>query len=76
MKEVDIQFDEYYIVGGYRFPENLEKEAEKQPFTFLGRVEGDPQIYEYNIEGKSLLDIPATSPAYQSVKKILEKAGY
>jgi CO dehydrogenase maturation factor len=76
MNEVDIQFDDYYIVGGYRFPESLEKEAEKQPFTFLGRVEGDPQIYEYNIEGKSLLDIPGTSPAYQSVKKILEKAGY
>lgn len=76
MNEVDIDFDEYYIVGGYRFPESLEKEAQNQPFTFLGRVEGDPKIYEYNIEGKSLLSVPANSPAYQSVKKILEKAGY
>ena len=76
MREVDIDFENYYIVGGYRFPESLEKEAENQPFTFLGRVEGDPRITKYNIEGKSLLEIPDDSPAYQSVKEILEKAGY
>lgn len=76
MREVNIEFENYYIVGGYRFPESLEKEALNQPFTFLGRVEGDPRITEYNIEGKSLLEIPDDSPAYQSVKRILEKTGY
>lgn len=76
MEEVDIAFDNYYLVGGYRFPESLEKEAKNQPFTFLGRVEGDPQVTEYNIEGKSLLELPKESPAYQSVKRILEKVGY
>jgi CO dehydrogenase maturation factor len=76
MQEVHVDFDNFYIVGGYRFPESLEKEAEKQPFTFLGRIEGDPRISEYNIEGKSLLDLPLDSPTYQSVKRILEKAGY
>ena len=76
MKEVNIEFDNYYLVGGYRFPESLVNEAEKQPFPFLGRVEGDPMISEYNIEGKSLLDLPESSPAYQSVKKILAKVGY
>ena len=76
MQEVDIEFDNYYLVGGYRFPESLVKEAENQPFQFLGRIEPDPEIMEYNIQGKSLLDLPETSPAYQSVKKILQKAGY
>ena len=76
MQEVDIEFDNYYLVGGYRFPESLEKEAENQPFQFLGRIEPDPQIMEYNIEGKSLLELPESSPAYQSVKKILQKVGY
>lgn len=76
MREVSIDFDNYYLVGGYRFPESLEKEAENQPFPFLGRIEADPQIMEYNIEGKSLLDLPESSPAYQSVKKILAKVGY
>ena len=76
MQEVDIEFDNYYLVGGYRFPESLEKEAHNQPFKFLGRIEPDPQIMEYNIQGKSLLELPETSPAYQSVKKILQKVGY
>ena len=76
MREVGIQFDNYYLVGGFRFPESLEGEANNQPFKFLGRVELDPEITEYNIEGKSLLDLPASSPAYQSVKKILAKVGY
>jgi CO dehydrogenase maturation factor len=76
MREVHIDFDNYYLVGGYRFPENLEKEANNQPFPFLGRIEADPQITEYNIAGKSLLDLPDSSPAYQSVKRILEKVGY
>ena len=76
MQEVHIDFDNFYIVGGYRFPESLEKEAKNQPFTYLGRVESDPRITEYNIEGKSLLDLPLDSPTYQSVKRILEKVGY
>jgi CO dehydrogenase maturation factor len=76
MKEVNIDFENYYLVGGYRFPQSLEKEAENQPFQFLGRIESDPQIMEYNIEGKSLFDLPENSPAYQSVKKVLEKVGY
>ncbi len=76
MREVGIQFDNYYLVGGFRFPESLEEEANNQPFKFLGRIELDPEITEYNIQGKSLLDIPESSPAYQSVKKILAKVGY
>jgi CO dehydrogenase maturation factor len=76
MKEVDIDFENYYLVGGYRFPKRLEKEAVDQPFKFLGRIEADPDIMEYNIEGKSLLDLPESSPAYLSVKKIFEKVGY
>ncbi len=76
MKEVDIEFENYYLVGGYRFPESLEAEARKQPFTYLGRVHNDPRITEYNIQGKSLLELPEDSPTYRSVKEILAKAGY
>jgi hypothetical protein len=31
---------------------------------------------EYVINGKSLLDLPTSSPAYISIKKILAKAGH
>ena len=76
MEEVDIEFDNYYLVGGYRFPESLEKKAHSQPFRYLGRIHADPRINEYNLAGKSLLGLPADSPAYTSVKSIAEAAGY
>ena len=76
MEEVDIEFENYYLVGGYRFTEALEAEANKQPYRYLGRVLSDDMIAEYNVQGRSLLELPDDSPAYQSVKKIMARAGY
>ena len=76
MRELDIEFENYYIVGGYRFPSELEAMAEKQPFPYLGRVEYDDLVYQYNLEGKPLLELPEDSPAYISVRGILRRAGY
>jgi len=76
MREVGIKFDKYYLVGGYRFPEELEEEARGQPFEFLGRIEFDQRVMEYNLEGRSLLELPEGSPAYRSVKEIMARAGY
>lgn len=76
MKEVGITFENYYLVGGYRFPQELEKEARKQPFQFLGRIEFDEQVRRYNLEGRSLLELPEDSPAYRSMKAIMKKGGY
>ena len=76
MKEVGIEFSNYYLVGGYRFSERLGKEAEVQPFEYLGRILDDERVMEYNLEGRSLLEIPSDSPTFKSVKKIMLKAGY
>jgi CO dehydrogenase nickel-insertion accessory protein CooC1 len=76
MKEVDIEFENYYLIGGYRFPEKMVDEANNQPFPFLGRIEPDPLIMDYNIEGKSLFKLPEDNPTYKSIKKIMKKAGY
>jgi len=76
MNEVDIEFDNYYLVGGYRFPEALVKEAEKQPFKFLGKIEDNEKVMSYNLEGKPLLDLAKDNPTYQSVISIARKAGY
>lgn len=76
MREVGITFDNYYLVGGYRFLKELEDEAMKQPFEFLGRIAFDDQVWRYNLEGRSLLDLPEDSPAYRSVKAIMGRAGY
>ncbi len=76
MKEVGIEFSNYYLVGGYRFSERLGKEAEVQPFDYLGRILDDEMVMEYNLEGRSLLEIPSDSPTFKSVKKIMDRAGY
>lgn len=77
VKEVKIEFKNFYVVGGYRFPKNLEEELVKETgLNLLGKVEYDEKLEEYVLAGKSLLEIPSTTPAYLSVKEIMEKAGY
>jgi len=76
-KEVKIAFQNFYVVGGFRFPENLQTQVESElKFKYLGKVARDELVEEHVLAGKSLLDVPSDSPSYVSVKKILEKAGY
>jgi len=76
-KEVKIDFKNFYVVGGNRFPEKLESEVEKRTkLRYLGKISHDKQVENYVLYGKSLLDLPESSPAYNSVKKIMQKAGY
>jgi len=76
-KEVDMKFENFYIVGGYRFPDELGKQAEAElEFKYLGKILADDQLDEYVLEGKSLLDLPNDNKAYVSVKEILKSLGY
>jgi len=76
-KEVKIDFKDFYVVGGFRFPEGLESRAkESLKLEFLGKISFDEKVEEHVLIGKSLLDLPSNSLAYVSVKKIMEKAGY
>jgi len=75
-KEVGITYRNYYTVTNYRFSEELEKQVQDSGGTYLGKIEYDPLIEKYNIEGKSMLELPGDSPASISVKAILGKAGY
>ncbi len=76
-KEVKIEFKNFYVVGGFRFPESLENQARSLlPFRFLGRIAYDEHVEEYVLAGKSLLSLPSDTSAYLSVKKIMENAGY
>ncbi len=76
-KEVKIEFKNFYVVGGYRFPEGLEAEVEKRiRLKYLGKIAYDKEVENYVISGKSLLELPSSSPAYNSVKELMKKAGY
>jgi len=76
-KEVDMKFENFYIVGGYRFPRELGKQAEEDlKFKYLGKIEADEVLDEYVLDGNSILDLPNDNKAYLSVKKILQSLGY
>ena len=76
-KEVDMIFDNFYLIGGYRFPANLGGQAEADlKFKYLGKIAADEQLDEYVLTGKSLLELPADNAAFISVKEILASAGY
>ncbi len=76
-KEVAIDFKNFYVVAGYRVPEELEANVEKKiKLRYLGKIAYDKEVENYVLSGKPLLDIPSSSPAYNSVKEILKKAGY
>lgn len=75
--EVKIAFKNFYVVGGFRFPESLEDHARKVlRFKFLGKVSYDVNVEKYVLAGEPLINLPSDTPAYLSVKKILENAGY
>jgi len=76
-KEVDMKFENFYLIGGYRFPAELGKQAEEElKFKYLGKIEPDQQLDQYVLDGESLLDLPKDNKAYQSVQKILQTLGY
>lgn len=76
-KEVDMKFENFYLIGGYRFPAELGPKAEEElKFKYLGKIEADEQLDQYVLDGESLLDLPKDNKAYVSVQKILKNLGY
>ena len=76
-KEVDMKFENFYLIGGYRFPAELGKQAEDDlKYKYLGKIEADDQLDEFVLNGKSLLDLPNDNKAYLSVQNILKTLGY
>ena len=76
-KEVDIEYNNFYLIGGYRFPGDLANQVENSlNFKYLGKIVNDPLLDDYVLNGKSLLALPSDNEAYNSVKKILINAKY
>jgi len=76
-KEVDVHFDNFYLIGGYRFPDERSVQAENAlKFKYLGKIKADKTLDEYVLDGKSLLELPSDNVAFASVKKIMKTAGY
>jgi CO dehydrogenase maturation factor len=75
--EIGIRYENFYLVSNYKFNRDLEELIQHVEGTsYLGRIDYDANVEEYNLLGKSLLDLPEDSPAYQSVVQMLTRAGY
>jgi len=76
-KDVEIDFKNFYVVAGYRVPDELEAEVEKRiKLKYLGKIAYDKEVENYVLSGKPLLELPSSSPAYKSVKELMKKVGY
>ena len=53
--------------------EALQEEIQKTGLDLVGKIPMDPKISEYDLKGKPLFDLPADSPAYLAVKKMLDR---
>ena len=73
IQEVGITFDRFFVLGGYAFPGNLDARVTAETgLQYGGKIGQDPYVAEHVLAGKSLLEIPQESPAYQSVRAILD----
>ncbi len=74
-QEIGIHYQNLYLVANHRFTDDMTKRLEQvSAATYLGRIEKDPSVEEYDWQGRSLRDLPSNSPACLSVEKILTKA--
>jgi len=71
IEEVKISYDYFYLVANYEFNEEMEKFLQNLGEHYLGKIEYDLNVKNYNLKGKSLRDLPEGSPACLSVKKLL-----
>jgi len=76
MKAVGIRYNRFYLVANYEFDEGTEGYLRNSGEIYLGKIDYDANLEQYNLQGKPLLELPEDSPACLSVKRILTKGGY
>ena len=76
MRGVGIKYDHFYLVANHEFDEQTEEYLQHSDGTYLGKIDYDANVERYNLEGKSLLELPEDSPALLSIKRILIRANY
>lgn len=76
IKQVGIRCSHFYLVASYDCTEEAEEYLQNTGEIYLGKIDYDPRLEQYNLEGKSLLELPEDSAACLSVRRVLAKAGY
>ncbi|KPJ58528.1 MAG: carbon monoxide dehydrogenase [Deltaproteobacteria bacterium DG_8] len=76
VEELKLEIGQQYFVIN-RTPEvldtNLREEVERQRLNFLGMVPVDEKVYEYDLEGMPLINLPDNSKAVKTVNELMSK---
>ena len=58
LKEVGMMYDHFYLVGNYMFDEDSENYFKDAGEIFLGKIDYDKNVEEYNLKGRTLAETP------------------
>lgn len=76
VRELKLSVKESYLVidrAPEELPSQIHQELEKQGVELLGTVPDDKLIAEYDLKGKSLLELPEDSTAVRAVEGMMKK---
>ena len=72
--QIGISYSHLYLVGNYDFNKDTEEYLRSTGDAYLGKIEYDASVQQYNLAGRSLLELPEDSAASSSVREILARA--
>ncbi|AFV11722.1 carbon monoxide dehydrogenase nickel-insertion accessory protein AcsF [Thermacetogenium phaeum DSM 12270] len=73
-KSLNIKIGEaYLIITKISDPEPLQSEIDATALNLLGIVPNDPMVVEFDLEGKPMMDLPASCPAVQATREMFGK---
>ena len=70
---VGITYDYLYLIANYEFDAEAEEYLRDLGEHYLGKIDYDANVKDYNLKGKSLWHLPEDSPACLSVKGLLRR---
>jgi CO dehydrogenase maturation factor len=73
-RQVGMRYDHLYIIGNHEFDDKSSAVFNNIGEIFLGKMDFDPEVRDFNLTGRSLWELPETSPARVSVRDLLRKA--
>lgn len=80
VEELGIKYQQMGLIinrapGGV-LSEGTKEEVEKHGLNLLGVIPADDNVYDFDCDGKAIVDLPADSPIKVALKEIAEKLGF